>query len=85
MSALLGHSSAGFTLSVYQHAVNSMLTGAAEAFERLLGAGAFAGRLHDTSRAASDQADAGGNAWSESGPGWDRTTDRRIMSPLLYH
>lgn len=37
VSALLGHASAGFTLSVYRHAIDEMTQGAADALDRRLG------------------------------------------------
>jgi len=46
VSAILGHASPGFTLSVYRHVVDEMTEQAAEALERRLGS-AFAGRLQD--------------------------------------
>jgi hypothetical protein len=79
LQSILGHSSASFTRTVYGHLFDADLDALADRLDSMprtsrgLRVAETAGRSTDM---PSDQDE-------ESGPGWDRTSDRRIMSPLL--
>ena len=79
LQSILGHSSASFTKTVYGHLFDADLDALADrldAVPRTSRGLRLAGTPEATAETPSDQGENGG-------PGWDRTSDRRIMSPLL--
>jgi integrase len=79
LQSILGHSSANFTRTVYGHLFDADLDALADRLDsvpRTSRGLRVAGTAERSTDIPSDQG-------KESGPGWDRTSDRRIMSPLL--
>jgi integrase len=85
VSAVLGHASPAFTVAVYQHAWQEGPEEAAGALEAALAQKFLSWQSVGTkgNRRARRPRCPPESAGQKSGAGWTRTSDRRIMSPLL--
>jgi hypothetical protein len=87
VQTVLGHANAGFTLSVYGHMFDADLDDLAQRLDEPRNASRSdfsrpARRLHAVGRPRK-AGGTGSDQQERRGAGWDRTNDRRIMSPLL--
>ena len=83
LQSIVGHSSANFTRTVYGHLFDADLDADLDALADRLDSIPRTSRGLRVAETAERSTERPLHQHYRSGPGWDRTSDRRIMSPLL--